>query len=179
MSTQGASDGNADETIGEKIRFSSYHKPWMILLRGKRGLAIDLWLVENIGWSLMSWQYSKAAGQKYTPVVSITMIGAKTGTLRKVALPFIRHNDSYVVIGSNGGGATDPKWVGNLRQEPRCWLRVKRQLVPAVAHVAKGEERDQLFGYVVARKPNVARYQEKAATYGREIPIVVIAPQNS
>lgn len=37
----------------------------MILLRGKRGLAIDLWLVEKTGWSLMSYQYSKAGA---TPI---------------------------------------------------------------------------------------------------------------
>ena len=38
------------ETVEDKIRFASYFKPWMILLRGKRGLAIDLWLVEKTGW---------------------------------------------------------------------------------------------------------------------------------
>ncbi|MBP6053555.1 MAG: hypothetical protein KA739_17030, partial [Pseudomonadales bacterium] len=71
------------ETVEDKIRFASYFKPWMILLRGKRGLAIDLWLVEKTGWSLMSYQYSKAGGNPYTPVMSITMIGAKSGDLRK------------------------------------------------------------------------------------------------
>lgn len=169
---------SVSESIGDKIRFASYFKPWMIILRGKRGLAIDLWLVEKTGWSLMSWQYSKAGGNPYTPAMSITMVGARSGDLRKVVLPYVKRGDDYLVIGSNAGGPTDPKWVGNLRKEPRCWLRVARRRVTAMAHVATGEEREQLFSHVVERKPNVARYQERASTFGREIPIVVIRPRS-
>ncbi|MFZ1296052.1 MAG: nitroreductase/quinone reductase family protein [Pseudomonadales bacterium] len=166
------------ETVEDKIRFASYFKPWMILLRGKRGLAIDLWLVEKTGWSLMSYQYSKAGGNPYTPVMSITMIGAKSGDLRKVALPYVEHGGDYLVIGSNAGGPTHPKWVGNLGKEPRCWLMVNRKPVTATAHIAGGEERERLFKIVVERKPNVARYQERASTFGRDIPIVVIRPRS-
>lgn len=164
----------ASESIQDKIRFASYYKPWMIILRGKRGLAIDLWLVEKTGWSLMSWQYSKAAGQAYTPVMSITMIGARTGDLRKVALPYVKYGDEFLVIGSNAGGPADPKWVANLRKESRCWIKVGRERITAEAHISEGEERVRLFEYVVERKPNVGRYQERAATFGREVPIVVI-----
>lgn len=162
------------ESIQDKIKFASYYKPWMIILRGRRGLAIDLWLVEKTGWSLMSWQYSKAAGQAYTPVMSITMIGARTGDLRKVALPYVRCGDDFLVIGSNAGGPTDPKWVANLRKESRCWIKVGRERITAEAHISEGDERVRLFEYVVKRKPNVARYQERAGTFGREVPIVVI-----
>lgn len=170
--------GVVQESVEDKIRFASYFKPWMIILRGRRGLTIDLWLVEKTGWSLMSWQYSMAAGQAYTPAMSITMVGARSGDLKKVVLPYVRHGDDYLVIGSNAGGPTDPKWVANLRKEPRCWLRVNRRPVTAEAHVSCGEERERLFKYVVQRKPNVARYQERAGTFGREIPIVVIRPRS-
>lgn len=166
------------ESIEDKIRFASYYKPWMIILRGRRGLAVDLWLVEKTGWSLMSWQYSKAGGNPYTPAMSITMIGAKSGDLKKVVLPYVRHGNDYLVIGSNAGGLTDPKWVGNLRKDGRCWLRVDRKTVTAMAHVSSGEERERLFEYVVEKKPNVARYQERASTFGREVPIVVIRPRS-
>lgn len=164
------------ESVEDAIRFASYFKPWMIILKGKRGLAIDLWLVEKTGWSLMSYQYSQAGGNPYTPAMSITMVGATSGDLRKVVLPYVKHGEDYLVIGSNAGGPTDPKWVGNLRKESRCWLKVNRKRVTATAHVATGDERERLFKYVVERKPNVARYQERASTFGRDIPIVVIRP---
>ncbi|MBP6381840.1 MAG: nitroreductase family deazaflavin-dependent oxidoreductase [Pseudomonadales bacterium] len=164
------------ETIAQKVRFASCFRPWMIVLRGRRGLAIDLWLVDNTGFSLMSLQYALAGGNAYTPTMAITMIGAKSGDLRRVALPYVRHGEDYLVIGSNAGGPDDPKWVGNLRKDGRCWLRVKRRPVTAMARIASGEERERLFAHVVRLKPNVARYQQRASTFGREIPIVVISP---
>lgn len=164
------------ETLAQKIRFASYYRPWMIVLRGRRALAFDLWLVDRTGFSLMSLQYALAGGNRYTPTLALTAIGARSGALRRVALPYLRHGEDYLVIGSNAGGPTDPVWVGNLRAEARCWLRVKRRDIVASARIAAGEERERLFAEVVRRKPNVARYQQRASGFGREIPIVVLSP---
>ena len=37
--------------------------------------------------------------------------------------------------------------------------------------------RERVFKLVCEKKPNVARYQERATTFGREIPLVVIEPR--
>lgn len=162
--------------VAEKIRFASYGRTWMILLRGKRGMAIDQWLVRWCGFSLVGMQYALASGKPYVPVLLLTTIGVKSGELRTVALPYLEWNGRYVVAGSNAGGATDPRWVGNIRGDAHCWLRIRRRNMAALAHVASGEERKDLFEFVTRHRPNVARYQEQADIHGRDIPLVVLSP---
>lgn len=160
----------------ENVAFSSFGKPWMIVVRGKRGMAFDRWLVRHTGLSLVSLQYSLAGGYRYQRTLLLSMVGAKTGDLRSVALPYVIHGDSYVVVASKGGGAVNPDWVANLRKHPQCWLHIGRKRVPALAHVAEGAEREALYPFVCERKRNVARYQERASGFGREIPLVVLTP---
>lgn len=167
----------ATKNLTQDIRFASYGRPWMIVLRGKRGLAVDKWLVRWTGFSLMELQYALAGGNRYTPVLLLTTIGAQSGELRTVTLPYLEWGGRYVVIGSNAGGPTDPRWVGNLRGDAHCWLHVRRRRIAALAHVSRGEEREELFRFVTRHKPNVARYQERAGTFGREVPLVVLAPR--
>jgi len=160
----------------ENVAFSSYGRPWLIVVRGKRGMAFDRWLVRRTGFSLVSLQYALAGGNPYQPTLLLTVAGAKSGALRSVALPYVKYGDSYVVVASKGGGPVNPHWVANVRANPQCWLHVGRRSVPAIGHVATGEEREELYPFVCANKPNVARYQERAATFGREIPLVVLTP---
>ena len=87
-----------------------------IVLRGDRGRAIDRWLVRHLGFSVITWQYAKAGGQRYKPTLLLTTIGRRSGEPRPRALPYTRVGDAYVVVGSNGGGPTDPDWVWN-------WMR--------------------------------------------------------
>lgn len=160
----------------ENLAFTSYGRPWLIVFRGRFGMAFDRWLVRHTGFSVVSAQYALAGGQRYQPTLLLTTIGARSGLLRSVALPYIRRGDDYIVVASKGGGPVNPAWVANLRANDRCWLRVRRRTIPARARVVTGEERAALYPYVVERKPNVARYQARAATFGREIPFVVLTP---
>ena len=83
---------------------------------------------------------------------------------------------SFVVVASKGGGPRNPDWVANAQANPQCWIHVARKQIPVIADVAQGAERAELFAIVCRQKPNVARYQERAATYGREIPLLVLRP---
>ncbi len=160
----------------ESIRFSSFGRSWLIVVRGKRGMAFDRWLVRKTGFSVVSLQYALAGRFRYQPTLLLTTVGARSGELREAALPYLRHGDSVVVVGSKGGGPVNPGWVANLRAHPLCWVRVRRKDSPMTARIASGTEREELFEYVVARKRNVARYQERADTFGRKIPLVVLSP---
>lgn len=160
----------------ESLAFTSYGRPWLIVFRGKFGLAFDRFLVRYTGFSVISAQYALAGGHRYQPTLLLTTVGARSGQLRSVALPYIRRGGDYIVVASKGGGPKNPAWVANLRATDRCWLRVRRRTIPARARVATGDERAELYPYVVERKPNVARYQKRATTFGREIPLVVLSP---
>jgi deazaflavin-dependent oxidoreductase (nitroreductase family) len=159
------------------MRFSAHGRTWMIVLRGRWGAAIDRFLVRWTGYSMITWQYAMAARRRYSPTLLLTTIGCRTGQLRTTPLPYFSVGDDLVVCGTRGGGPTDPKWVANVRADPHCWLRIRRRVVPAFGRVASGPERDTLFDAVAAIHLGLRRYQEQAATYGREIPLVVLSPR--
>ena len=158
----------------ENLAFATEGRPWMMVLRGRWGRAIDRYVTRWTGVSPMCVQYAIAGCGPYVPSLLLTTIGRHTGRLHTVVLPYVVDGDSAIVIGSRGGGPHDPHWAHNIRASGACWICVNRRQVPAVAHVAHGEERQRIFELVCDRKPNVARYQQRAATFGREVPLVVI-----
>jgi hypothetical protein len=138
------------------IEYSARGNTRWIVLKGPWGRRLDRLLVRHLGVSVITWQYAKAGGVPYRSTLLLTTIGRRTGTLRPRALPYHRAGDSFVVIGSNGGGPTDPDWVWN---------------------VAEGEERERLFALIGESGDSLARYQQRASTFGRTVPLVVLEPR--
>ncbi len=179
------SDGPAAGTTGtkERQRFSAHGRTWMIVLRPPWGQPVDRFVVRWTGFSPMTLQYALAGGRGIRrawrgarQVLLLTTIGRRSGQLRTTVLPYFHSGDDLVVCGSNGGGPRDPSWVENIRAEGRVWIRAARRLRPARAHVALGEERAAVFTAVAAQHAGLARYQRQASRYGRDVPLVVLAP---
>ena len=161
--------------IGAETRsFASYGRSWLIVIRGPRGMAFDRFLVRRTGFSLVSLQYALAGRFPYHPTLLLTTVGRRSGELRDAALPYVPYGKDLVVVGSKGGGPKDPAWVVNARHHELCWIVLRRRTVPVRARVTDGERDPELFAHVVARKPNVGRYAERAAGFGRQIPLVVL-----
>jgi deazaflavin-dependent oxidoreductase (nitroreductase family) len=169
--------GTAPQSVGERERFSSRGRTWMLILRGRWGLKLDKLILRWTGFSVVTWQYAKAGGRPYTPTLLLTTIGARTGELRTAGLPYFRVEDTLVVCGSNGGGPEDPGWAHNIRADGNCWVRVNRRLLPARAHVATGEERARLFERLSPVHGMLQAYQAAASRHGRDVPLVVIRPR--
>jgi len=167
--------GDEHETEHDRaLRFSSRGNTRWIVLRGERGRAIDRAIVRHTGFSVITWQYSRAGGNPYQPTLLLTTIGRRSGARRERALPYYRDGARVVVIGSNGGGPKDPDWVWNVRANPTAWARIRRREIPVLAHVAEGDERARLFAQITAERDSLARYQERASGFGREVPLVVL-----
>ncbi len=160
------------------LRYSSRGNTRWIIVRGARGQRVDQWLVRNTGFSIITWQYAKASGNPYQPSLLLTTIGKRSGRLRTKVLPYYRRGEDYLIVGSNGGGPSDPQWVGNIRADGRAWIRVNRKDMAVDAHVATGVERVHLFDHITAQRDSLARYQARASTFGREVPIVVLSPRH-
>jgi deazaflavin-dependent oxidoreductase (nitroreductase family) len=160
------------QTSHEKESFSSGGKRWLLLLRGPTGLAIDKRILWLTGCSLITKQYAVAGGMAYQPTLLFTTTGARTGRKRTAALPYFEVDDTWVLRGSNGGGATDPHWVHNVRACPRARVRIGWKSVPVQAHVAEGAERALLFDRLDAMSPSTGAYQRMCAP--RELPLVVL-----
>ena len=161
------------------LRYSSRGNTRWIVLRGPWGRAIDRAIVRFTGFSVITWQYAKAGGNPYQPTLLLTTIGRHTGERRVRALPYYRDGDRLIVMGSNGGGPKDPDWVWNIRGNPAAWARVARHEMPVRAHVADGDEHQRLYDQITATRDSLARYQERASTFGRRVPLVVLEPRGA
>jgi deazaflavin-dependent oxidoreductase (nitroreductase family) len=161
----------------EAITYSSRGNTRWIILKGSRGRSFDRALVRYLGVSFITWQYAKAAGVGYRSTLLLTTIGKQSGELRPRALPYHRDGDRFVVVGSNGGGPKDPDWVWNVRANGSAWVHVKRRKIPVAAHVSEGAEYERLFALISAKGDSLPLYQERAAQFGRTVPLVVLDPR--
>jgi deazaflavin-dependent oxidoreductase (nitroreductase family) len=106
------------------------------------------------------------------PIIVMTTLGNKTGTVRKSPLMRVEHDGQYALVGSKGGSPTHPVWVYNLRADPHA---VTVQDGPApfdvdVRELGDGPERDEWWARAVAVFPRYVDYQEKT---DRLIPVFV------
>src|SRR5216684_524688 len=105
------------------------------------------------------------------PVIIVTHTGNKTGAIRKTPLMRVKDDDSYVLVGSQGGAPKDPVWVHNLRVNPDVELRDETVVRPMRVREVKDEaERSRLWKLAVAAFPPYAEYQQRTA---RRIPVFV------
>jgi deazaflavin-dependent oxidoreductase (nitroreductase family) len=109
------------------------------------------------------------------PVIIVTMKGAKSGKVRKIALMRVEHDGEYALVASYGGAPSHPAWYHNLVAEPS---EVQVQDGPAPFDVTvrevEGDERAAWWERAVAVFPNYAEYQAKT---DRQIPVLVASPR--
>lgn len=104
-------------------------------------------------------------------VVIVTMRGAKSGNVRKIALMRVEHNGAYALVASKGGHPSNPEWYANLKANPTevtlqdgpepFWVNVRE---------VEGAEYDEWWQRSVAAFPNYEEYRSKT---DRKIPILV------
>lgn len=105
---------------------------------------------------------------------TVTTTGRRTGERRAVTLYAWPDGDRFVLVGSNGGAADAPAWVGNLRAEPRATIKVGREVRDVTAReVGAGDEYDRLWALVCDAFPLYATYQRRTS---RPIALFVLEP---
>ena len=109
------------------------------------------------------------------PVIIVTMRGATTGNVRKIALMRVEHDGEYALVGSKGGAPKDPVWVRNLRENPdEVMIQDGPEPFPVGIRQISGDERAVWWERAVKAFPPYADYQQKT---DREIPVFVASPK--
>jgi F420H(2)-dependent quinone reductase len=108
------------------------------------------------------------------PVLVLETRGRKTGKVRSVPLLYVKDAGDWIVMASSGGDPGNPAWYMNIEAEPRVTVVTESGRRSALAMMTEGEERDQLFGQLVAVYPSFESYRERTA---RELPVVRLRPQ--
>ena len=107
------------------------------------------------------------------PVIILTSVGAKSGSLRKTALMRVEHEGVYAVVASLGGAPKHPVWYFNIVKQPHVELQDGAAKHDYLAREVTGAEKSVWWERAVATWPDYAKYQEKT---NRPIPVFVLEP---
>lgn len=113
------------------------------------------------------------------PVIVLTMHGARSGKLRKVALMRIERNGVYAVGASAGGQARNPHWFHNLAENPTVQLQDGAERRLMIARLAGRQEREEWIAYADQLYSFFPGLRERAAGNDREIPLMLLEPVQS
>ncbi len=107
------------------------------------------------------------------PVIVLTSVGAKSGTLRKTPLMRVEHDGVYAVVASLGGAPRNPVWYYNLKKNPSVELQDGVTKRDYIAREVTGDEKRAWWERAVEAWPDYANYQTKT---DRQIPVFVLEP---
>jgi deazaflavin-dependent oxidoreductase (nitroreductase family) len=119
------------------------------------------------------------------PALLLTTRGRRSGLDRTVALIYARREGDLVVVGSNGGSDHHPAWYLNIGADPHVHVQVGRKRAAAIARIALGDERDDLWALVNRKNRGLAwlihpgakgRYDVYQRHTRRAVPVVVLTP---
>lgn len=101
--------------------------------------------------------------------------GRRSGIPRRTCLIYGTDGEDFVVVASKGGADEDPEWFKNLQADPSVGVQVGPRRFTARARVASPAERELLWPQMASIFPLYDEYAQKA---DREIPIVLLTPQD-
>lgn len=108
------------------------------------------------------------------PCIIVTMRGAKSGAVRKIALMRVEHNGSYALVASKGGAPDNPDWYTNLIKNPtEVLVQDGPEPFRATVREVSGDERQQWWERSVAVYAPYAEYAQKTS---RTIPVLIADP---
>ena len=108
------------------------------------------------------------------PVVILTTVGAKTGSIRKNPVMRIKEGNVYVAVASNAGAADHPAWYRNVMAHPEISLQDGAVVQPVRAREVHGDEKARWWSIAERDWPHFPEYRAKAGD--RDIPLLLLEP---
>jgi deazaflavin-dependent oxidoreductase (nitroreductase family) len=109
------------------------------------------------------------------PTIELTTIGVKSGKERSVPVLGLPDGEKWAVFATNWGGQKHPAWYHNLRATPEVEVTYKGRTDTYVARDAEADEREEYWERAKRMYIGFEAYQQRT---DREIPIVVLTPQD-
>ncbi|MBN18628.1 MAG: nitroreductase [Chloroflexi bacterium] len=111
------------------------------------------------------------------PVIIVTHIGNKTGSIRKTPLMTVLDDNNYVLVASQGGAPKNPLWYYNLKKNPEIQIQDKENIYSMrVKEINNCEERMRLWNLAIKAYPPYEDYQNKTE---RLIPLFLAEHKNN
>jgi deazaflavin-dependent oxidoreductase (nitroreductase family) len=96
-----------------------------------------------------------------SPIVLLTLRGAKTGKLRYTPVMRVEHDGRYAVVASKGGAPEHPTWYHNIKAYPEFPLQDGTVTKDYVAREVAGAERGRVVGAGRGGIPALRRVPEE------------------
>jgi deazaflavin-dependent oxidoreductase (nitroreductase family) len=141
-------------------------------LQGEYEISVTDWVREQTE-KIFETGTTESVNIKGSPVVLLTMRGAKSGKLRKLPLMRVEHEGHYAIVASLGGAPKNPVWYYNIKADPHVELQDGTTTGDYRAREVTGGEKAVWWERAVAAYPDYADYQKKTT---REIPVFVLEP---
>jgi deazaflavin-dependent oxidoreductase (nitroreductase family) len=108
------------------------------------------------------------------PTALLETLGARTGQPRRNGVIYFHDGERVTIVASKLGQPQHPAWFHNLRAHPEVRFGGR----PFRAEIVHDEsERARLWHLADRVFPAYAAYRERAASAGRDIPIVQLTPR--
>jgi deazaflavin-dependent oxidoreductase (nitroreductase family) len=109
------------------------------------------------------------------PVIIVTMRGAQSGNIRKIALMRVEHEGEYALVASRGGSDKNPDWYSNLLAHPtEVLVQDGPEAHQFTVREVTGDERTLWWDRSAEVFP---QYNEYRAKTSRVIPLLIATPQ--
>jgi deazaflavin-dependent oxidoreductase (nitroreductase family) len=103
------------------------------------------------------------------PIIIVTTVGAKTGSIRKTPLMRVEHDGAYALVASMGGAPKHPVWYFNLLAHPdRVVIQDGPEPFAVAIRELHDDEKALWWQRCVAAYPPYADYQARTE---RQIPV--------
>jgi F420H(2)-dependent quinone reductase len=133
------------------------------------------WVRDNVElYESTGGQQGNAHPESGAPILIVTMRGATSGDVRKIALMKVEHDGVYALVASMGGAPKNPVWYHNLITNPdEVTIQDGPSPFDVHVHLATGDERAMWWERAVAAFPPYGEYQAKT---DRIIPVLIATP---
>jgi deazaflavin-dependent oxidoreductase (nitroreductase family) len=108
---------------------------------------------------------------KGRPVLLLTTVGAKSGTIRTTPLVYTTDGNKWVIVASKGGSDSHPAWYLNLLANPNATIETGGETISVTATPAHGAERRRLYDQHASMFSGFLEYEKKTT---REIPVLLL-----
>ncbi len=114
-------------------------------------------------------------GRRFGTHCMIKYVGRKSGKTFITPLSYADIGGEVVIVGSKGGADTHPEWYLNIREMKEIDFQVGTQAFRGTWREPEGEERKQVWDFIVKCHPFYANYQKST---DRQIPLVMMLAGN-
>ncbi len=113
------------------------------------------------------------------PTLLLRSTGRRTGALRTNALVYVKDDNAYVLVASNGGEDRSPGWFFNVRAKPEVQIQIAQTKMAGTARVLEPGDQDYERLWRLVNDNNHNRYDGYQSKTSRPIPLVVVSPGES